>query len=611
MSRGRLIVVLAVVLCLPSATITWLGYRLLEQDRVLEKQRIADSRELAVTQAVQRLSAILADPKLLVARPGDGAMLATGERPLLFRDNAPVLAEAPTAIYAEGETLEFQRNSADAASEVYRVQSKSPDPLVRAGALFRLGRSLNQAGKKTEALEAYSKLVRMESAGVGGWPAPVAALWSRCRVFESSGNKDALRAEAIGLRDLLAAGRYPLSRPAYDAFADDVARWTGMPRPVELEQLTEAVLAVQTELRDGRRPGSGRTVVPVLSSPVTVSWGQAGGQLAILAATPAFVEREWLSKAGPGVWLRDDGGRVVGRAADGQPSVRYAVESNLPWSVLAVAPGLTHDLGTRHSLLLIMLGAVGLFTLTGACVVVAALRRQFALARMQEDFVAAVSHEFRTPLTTLRQITECLEDGRVTDEKRTSYYQSLSRATLRLHRLVEDLLDFRRLQSGALVFRRARINVQKFTAQVVSDFEREAADPGFEISASSGPDVEVLADREALSRALWNLLDNAVKYSGDMRSVELKTRCRGRYVEWSVHDRGPGIAEAERQLVFQKFYRGEGARQAGIRGTGIGLTMVQEIVAAHGGQVSVSSREGAGSVFTISIPCEEPLCSES
>jgi signal transduction histidine kinase len=613
MSRSRLLGAFAIVLCLPVVTVAWLGFRLIEQDRALEKQRVAEGRELAVSQAVETLSALLSDPKLLSQDPGEGAILSTAPgSSLLYREAAPPQAEARAELFGEAESLEFGRGEAAAASDLYRKQTQSSDPLIRAGALYRLGRSLNKAGRRDEALEAYAALARMDTAAVGGWPAPAAALWSRCNLLESAGRTRELRDEATKLGDLLVSRRYPMTRAAYVAFAEDAARWSGRPRPLDLERLTDAVLQVEAALRNGTRPSSGRGALIIQGAPVTVVWGQSAGAVSIFAGTRAFVEREWLSKLGPGVWLSSDGNAILGSPAPGPAAIRHATESNLPWTVLAIAPAAGLDLGSRRNLLLLLLAAVGAFTLTGAYIVVRALRKEFALGRMQEDFVAAVSHEFRTPLTTLRQIAESLEDGRVaSDEKRAAYYRALSRATQRLHRLVEDVLDFRRMQSGAIVYRRTPIPVREFTTRVVSEFQREAAEQGFRIEAAQGPDVDVMADGEALSRALWNLLDNAVKYSGEARSVELEAECRGRFVAWSVRDHGIGIPERERPLVFDKFYRGEGARHSGIRGTGIGLAMVQQIAAAHGGRVSVASKEGEGSVFTISIPCEDPACRES
>lgn len=604
---------LAFVLCLPALTVAWLGSRLLEQDRALERQRLAESRELAAGQAVQRMSALLADPALFDKEPGAGALLARFPNPaLLFRDAAPLLPEPEVEAFQEGEILEFRENDAAAAATIYARLAEARSPLLRAGALFRLGRTLDKSGRPEDALRAFGLLGSLEGAAAGGWPAPIASAWSRCRIFESKRDAANLRIEAESLLRLLQSGRYPMSRAAYAAFAEDAERWTGQPRPLELERLTEAVLQVESSVRDGRWPPAGRALLLAASAPVTVAWSSLRGQRAVFAATQEYVLKQWVAPSGPGVWLRDDRGGNIGAAMPGPAAVRYAAETKLPWTVVAAPPLQNGELGARRRLLLILLAAVGFFTISGAYVVFRSLRREFALARMQEDFVAAVSHEFRTPLTTLRQISESLEDGRVaSEEKRAHYYRSLSRATQRLHRLVEDVLDFRRMQSGALEYRRTRMETREFTARIAADFQQEVEDRGFRVQVSPGPPAVVLADAEALRRAVWNLLDNAVKYSGTARSVELTVACRNRAVEWSVRDQGPGIPPQERSLIFQRFFRGDAARREGIRGTGIGLAMVQQIAAAHGGRVSMDSEVGVGSTFTLSIPCGEKSCNES
>jgi signal transduction histidine kinase len=613
MSRRRLIGVLAVVLCIPSATIAWLGFRLIEQDRAMESQRVTEGRDQAANKAVQTLSALLSDPGLLARTPGDGALLVhLPGSPLLYRSAVPPLAEASPESFRDGESLEFQEGGLAAAIEVYRKQAQSATALLQEGALVRLGRALGKAGQVERALSVYTDLARMETAAAAGWPAPIAAAWSRCRLFESAGRANDLRQEAIRLRQILLQGRYPLSHSAYMMFADDAARWSGLGRPITLERLTSAALELEADVRASRQPPFGHRSITVDGESALVVWAETRGVLAVFAATPAFVERAWLSKTEPGVWLVDDRGQEIGTAHRGQTARRYPVESHLPWTVLAVSPAQGEALAARRRLLLILIAAVGIFTLAGAYFVIRVVRKELILARMQNDFVAAVSHEFRTPLTTLRQMTEALDDGRVkTEERRASYYRSLMGATNRLHWLVEDLLDFGRMQSGALEHRRTQLNARELTEKLVRDFQREAEAQGFAVVAGSAPDVDLVADPEALSRALWNLLDNAVKYSGDSRSVELSVEKRDGSVAWSVHDCGIGIPARELSRVFQKFYRGDEARRAGIRGTGLGLAMVEQIVAAHGGRISISSEPGVGSVFTMTIPVEDAECRAS
>jgi len=244
------------------------------------------------------------------------------------------------------------------------------------------------------------------------------------------------------------------------------------------------------------------------------------------------------------------------------------------------------------------------FVLAGSYFIARAVTRELEVARLQSDFVAAVSHEFRTPLALLCQLSEMLSDGRVPGEtRRQEYYEGLRRASERLHRLVESLLDFGRMQAGVQKYRFDLLETGSLFSGVVEEFAEEARERGYQVDIEQQPQLPpVKGDREALTRALWNLLDNAVKYSPQNKTVWTRVTCENGRVAISVSDKGLGIAPHERKKIFKKFVRAASADVAGAKGTGLGLTMVEHIVAAHGGQMHVESEPGVGSTFTILLP---------
>jgi len=269
-----------------------------------------------------------------------------------------------------------------------------------------------------------------------------------------------------------------------------------------------------------------------------------------------------------------------------------------PW---IYAKGMALGLGTTLLAALALLMAI---VASGAYFITRSMGRELAVARLQTDFVSAVSHEFRTPLTSLQQFTALLNDAEEPPAaKRKQFYEAQARGVERLRRLVESLLDFRRMEAGARPYRREPLDARSLAGRVTREFEREAAALGFTIVLREGAaDAVVTGDEEALSRALWNLLDNAVKYSGESRRIEVSCERDGSCVILAVRDEGLGIPKDEQTKIFDKFVRGEASRTRGIKGTGIGLAMVRHIVSAHGGSVRVRSEPGCGSTFSIGLP---------
>jgi two-component system phosphate regulon sensor histidine kinase PhoR len=230
------------------------------------------------------------------------------------------------------------------------------------------------------------------------------------------------------------------------------------------------------------------------------------------------------------------------------------------------------------------------------------VQRELAVARLQTEFVAAVSHEFRTPLTSLQHVTELLEeDDELPPARRHKLYATLGRSTDRLRGLVESLLDFARMEGGRKPYDLQRLDPALLVQRVISEFEMHAPEDTEIAPQFPGQDtLHCRADADALGHALWNLLDNAVKYSPAPHAVSVSVRRRG--IAIAVEDQGFGIPARERQNVFRKFVRGSDTQRRGIKGTGLGLAIVSHIVAAHRGRVELDSEEGRGSTFTIVLP---------
>lgn len=259
---------------------------------------------------------------------------------------------------------------------------------------------------------------------------------------------------------------------------------------------------------------------------------------------------------------------------------------------------------SSRTVLLAMMGAMLAFVWGASYFMARAIRREAAVAQLRSDFLAAVSHEFRSPLTAIRQMAEMLDGDRVpTVERRHKYYGMLSSEAARLQRLVETLLNFGRMEAGAEHYHFVDIEVAAVVREVVNDLEPQARESGKAIQID-GPaaDIRVRADHAALSVALRNLIDNAIKYSPREPTVWVRWRKDHDRAAICIVDRGVGIPRSEQRNVFGKFVRGRAAIEANVRGTGVGLAIVQQIATAHGGEIHLESELGRGSTFTLLLP---------
>ncbi|MGQ0542040.1 MAG: sensor histidine kinase [Blastocatellia bacterium] len=236
-------------------------------------------------------------------------------------------------------------------------------------------------------------------------------------------------------------------------------------------------------------------------------------------------------------------------------------------------------------------------------IVLSALRSK-RFAQRQIDFVSSVSHEFRTPLAVIYSAGENLADGVTKDREQILRYGQLIKGEgKKLSGMVEQILEFAGARSGRKKYSFTEINIADVLKNALAECSPMIEEKGFEVETNIAPDLPTLnADHEALSTAIQNLLQNAVKYSNGNRWLRLSAENGNARVKISVEDRGIGISGDDLRQIFEPFFRTKDVVDAQIHGNGLGLSLVKEIIEAHGGMVDVSSEAGKGSKFTIELP---------
>jgi signal transduction histidine kinase len=508
---------------------------------------IGQDRELAEKQLRDRLEreadTVAADTAKDLARPPTDA----------FTDDvAPGVRSVDRAMWTAAEAEE-DRGRYDQAIAAYQRIVASRDPAIRAEALLRLARTLRKAGRSDAALDVYLQLQSMDDVRVFEGPASLWAALGRVTELDRCGRSTDRDREAAAIRSDLVRGRWRLGAADFDN-----------------------------------------------------AWAQVASAKVLAAAW----QRRWLER-GLAVVLADSEGTAIVQSGrlSGPTVVRSPADSGVPWTIRVSSVSPDAELAAfaaRRRQLVLVLSLAAFLVFAGAYFVARGMRRELAAADLQSTFVSGVSHEFRTPLTSMSHLIELLRDRTDMDEaRRARYYDALEQEASRLRRCVDQLLAFGRVDAGEVRYEFRSADPCGFVETVVGRFRSGPAAGGHAVTVSrpaAAPGVTI--DSETLALALNNLLENAAKYSPRDAAIEVTVRYDDQTarVQIGVTDHGPGIPLDEQRLVFEKFVRGRNAHDSGVRGTGIGLTLARELVRAHGGDVTITSQVGRGSTFTIAIP---------
>jgi signal transduction histidine kinase len=293
----------------------------------------------------------------------------------------------------------------------------------------------------------------------------------------------------------------------------------------------------------------------------------------------------------------------------GVPEVERTFTGVFPMLILGIRPQGTTiaDISHQYTRLAFMaLGALSLLIGAGMIFAYRNVSSELALAKLKSDFVSNVSHELRTPLALIRLYAETLELGRIsTPGKHQQYYEIIRKESERLTSLINNILDFSRIEAGKKEYSFRETDVADLVRSTLESYRFEIEQNGFEFEQKIDNNLPPLTvDREAIARSLLNLVNNAVKYSAGRKYLGVHLYRREGNVNLEVEDHGIGIPPKEQLKIFEKFYRVGDPLVHNTKGSGLGLSLVRHIVLAHGGQVAVESAPGRGSKFIIILPVQ-------
>jgi len=459
------------------------------------------------------------------------------------------------------------------------------NPLVRNVFVWEKGRGLLFPDPERPASDEEAQFVRRYLtlfARQGSWQTPAADV-----VAAAPSPADSLLAERKALRSLASQSPAPAAASAEAGIADGEQGWLTWFADNRLH-----LLGWYQPAGSPRRIGVEIEMMALL------------GRLLAAFPTPNGDGETLALLDGEGAVFHQSGPLVI--AAKSRP-LASATLPRLPHWQVVVYPAVVG--GGASSFLLIATLLVGTFVLAillGGTVLLRQAYRERRDALQKTSFVSNVSHELKTPLTTIRMYAELLDEGKVAgEEKRRRYLQTIVRESQRLTRLVNNILDFSRLEQGRKDYHFESLDLGQLLSELLDRQSMRLDEAGLSLERILPPALIVSADRDAIEQIVLNLLDNAIKYAAAGKTLTIELQSRGTQAVLQVRDRGPGIPAEQQRRVFDKFHRLDASLTARQQGTGLGLSIARQLALGIGGDLLCCDHPGGGACFELTLPVEE------
>ena len=562
------------------------------------------------------------------------------------------------SLMERAETYEFRTKDYPSAIESYReLIDATTDSTSRAMLMNRIGRCYKKHGDHFNAIGTYQSLSKECASELSsdGIPFGVIAQCQIGMIYLNTGEKLDAAEALLGLCSDLLNSKWTLSKSQFNFYLtrvkslirDSLADVNGMEDGRQLTERwnglmkTEAEILNRTNIIDNLR----QKIITLIRAEIPASDKASGGfyhvsetigNVPYLVSYTSIVDKILGIMIDPEVFARKllplrlnafplrkgwyvqitdkSGNRLAGEDITGlkDPVPRLTFSSGFdedfpPWKVVIYqsdpgSPGRSFNM--KRNIYVLSVAVVISSIIFAGVWAIRSMGKELELAKLKSEFVSTVSHELRTPLASIRYLAELLQRGRVQQEDRKQrYYETIVGESGRLSRLIENILDFSKIEAGMKEYRFEDTDIAELVSDVLPRFQTQVIREGGTIESEiSDAMPEILADREAISQALFNVLDNALKYSGESAKISVSAWSDEDNVFLQVQDEGIGISVEEQKKVFEKFYRSERLQDSSVEGSGIGLTLVSHIIKAHGGQVLLESDLGKGTKVVMKLP---------